>query len=523
MPPTISAPTANATISKIVGDTVTFTVTASGTGTLTYQWYKGSSAVGTNSSSLPIKPIAFTDSGVYTCAVSNGCGSVTSKVITLTVSSLPSITTQPLSQILYLNQTATFTVVAIGVPQPTYRWEKNGADINGATNASYTISSPGISDSGKYTVAVTNNKGTVISDTARFYAKVKIMSAGTSSDNPFSLFVKTDGTIWACGDNTFGQFGDGTTNSQITPVQIKSITNIQNVAAGATHSLFLKYDGMVWACGNNGSGQLGDGTTTSRTVSVQMINISNVLSIAAGGDHSLILKKDGTVWTCGNNSYGQLGDGTTINHSTPVQVTSIINVQSVAAGTFQCLMLKVDGTLWTCGYNYYGSIGDGTTIDRYFPVQVTTLGNNVKAMSASGAFSLILKNDGTLWTCGYNYCGELGDGTNSDRSTPGQITTISNVQSISAGEQHSLILKADATLWACGSNYYGELGDGSMSNKNTPIQIANMNNVQSIAAGEFHSLILKTDGTVWACGNNSNGQLGDGSTTNRSTPIRISF
>jgi len=92
------------------------TVSASGTGTLSYQWYKGSSTVGTNSASFPIKPIAFTDSGAYTCAVSNGCGNVTSKIITLSVSSRPTITTQPKSQTLYLSQPDTFSVVATGVP-----------------------------------------------------------------------------------------------------------------------------------------------------------------------------------------------------------------------------------------------------------------------------------------------------------------------------------------------------------------------------------------------------------------------
>ena len=519
MPPTISAPTANATISKIVGDTVTLTVTASGTGTLTYQWYKGSTTTGTNSSALPIKPIAFTDSGVYTCAVSNGCGSpISSKAITLTVSSLQSITTQPLSQTLYLNQAATFTVVATGVPQPTYQWKKNGTAITGAINASYTISSPGISDSGKYTVAITNRAGTVISDTARFYAGFKSAAAGGNH----SLILKTDGTLWACGDNTYGQLGDGTTTNRSSPVQVKSIINVQSVAAGYDYSLILKTDGTVWVCGNNVYGQLGDGTTNSRSTPVQILSVSSIQGISAGDGHSLILKTDGTVLSCGYNSNGQLGDGTTTNRSTPVLVTGINSVKSVSAGGAHSLILRIDGTVWACGNNYSGQLGDSTTTDRLTLVQITSI-NNVQQVFAGGNHSIALKNDGTVWTWGSNSSGQLGNGTTNNDSIPRVVPGISGIQNIAAGGSHSLILKNDGTIWGFGDNSSSQLGDGTTINRYMPVQIASISNVQSASAGMYHSLILKIDKSLWACGSNFSGQLGDGTTTDRSTPIHILF
>jgi alpha-tubulin suppressor-like RCC1 family protein len=512
VPPTISAPAASTTISKIVGDTVTLTVTASGTGTLSYQWYKGSVTVGTNSSTLPIKPIAFTDSGVYTCAVSNGCNSTTSKIITLSVSSRPTITTQPISQTLYLNQSATFSVVASGVPQPTYQWKKNGTAITGAMNSSYTISSPGISDSGKYTVTVTNSAGAVISDTAKFYAGFKSVAGGGG----YSFFLKTDGTLWACGINNFGQLGDGTTTNHLKPVRVMS--NVKTMAAGADHSLIFKNDGTLWACGNNGSGELGDGTTTNPSLPEQIPAISNVLYVASGANHSIILKTDGSLWACGDNSFGQLCDGTTTDKSSFEQITSINNIQNIAVGQFHNLLLKNDGTLWTCGANGNGQLGDGTTTNRSTPVQVTIA--NVQGISAGGLHSLMIGGS-TLWGCGYNIYGQLGNGTNIDRSTP--VQSLSNVQSISAGESFSLIIKNDGTLWACGANGYGQLGDGTATDHSTPIQISGINNAQSVAAGDFHSLMIKKDGTVWAWGSNDNGQLGDGTTTDHSAPVNISF
>jgi hypothetical protein len=110
---------------------------------------------------------------------------------------------------------------------------------------------------------------------------------------------------------------------------------VKKVAAGDRFSLFLQ-DNSLWACGNNSFGQLGDGTTDNRLTPVQIM--TNVKSIAAGGTHSIILKQDNSLWACGNNSFGQLGDGTTDNRLTPVQIMT--NVESIIAGNSQTFILK---------------------------------------------------------------------------------------------------------------------------------------------------------------------------------------
>jgi alpha-tubulin suppressor-like RCC1 family protein len=98
---------------------------------------------------------------------------------------------------------------------------------------------------------------------------------------------------------------------------------------------------------------------------------------------------------------------------------------------------------------------------------------------------------------------------------------MSNARYTAAGYGHSLILKNNGTLWACGWNYAGQLGDGTTIDRYEPVRV--MNNVQSIAAVNIYSLILLTDGILEACGDNTFGQLGDGTTTNRSSPVNISF
>jgi alpha-tubulin suppressor-like RCC1 family protein len=511
LPPTISALAANTTIAKSVGDTVTLAVTASGTGTLTYQWYKGGSTIGTNSSSFPIKPIAFTDSGTYTCVVSNGCGSVTSKIITLSVNSRPTITTQPQSQTLYLSQPDTFFVVATGVPTPAYIWKKNGVVINGQTGASLIIASPGVKDSGKYTVTVSNSAGSVLSDTVKFYAKFKSVAAGGNH----SLFLKTDGTAWACGQNTYGQLGDGTTVSRSSPIKI--MDSVQSIAAGVNHSLLLKINKTLFACGWNNYGQLGDGTGIEQHTPVQITTIPNVRNFTAGGDVSLILSIDGTLYACGDNSSGQLGDNTTINRSSPEEIIS--NVECMTTSRTHSLILMADGTVFSCGANQDGELGNGSTNNDSALKLIPSI-TNVKGIAAGSYHTLMLKTDGTMWACGENNFYQIGDG--SSDSIPKIIpTTITDIQSITVGDYHNLVLKTDGTLFGFGCNTNGQLGDRTQDNKKTPVQI--LTRVQSMAAGSGHTLIITLDGKLFACGWNANGQLGDGTMNDRNYPVEIKF
>ena len=503
-PPVITAPSKDTAITKVAGDSVKMTIAVSGSDTLHYQWYKGTSPLGTTAS-LTIKPLALADSGSYTCSVTNTCKTTTSKVFTLTVNSTPSITTQPKSQALYLDQSTTFTVVATGKPSPTYSWQKNGAIINGATGASYTISSPGISDSGKYTATVTNSAGSVISDPARFYAVVKSVAAG---DN-HSLFLKTDGSVFGCGIGNSGQLGDSAGANRSVPSQI--MTGVQKISAGGAQSFFLKTDGTLYACGYNGDGELGDGTSNDPLFPILIM--TGVQTMSTGESHTLILRTNGTLFACGSNYYGQLGDGTRTDRLSPIQIKT--GVKDIAAGGYHSLILMTDGTLLSCGENNLGQLGDTTTKNDSIPVKIMT---GVQSIAAGNSHSMILETGGSLFACGNNLFGQLGDGTTNNHTSPEPITT--GAQNVAAGGYHSLILMADGTLLACGLNTYGQLGDGTM-NQLTAVQVKTA--VQSIAAGENHSLILMQDGTVLSCGYNSYGQLGNGTTSDQYTPVKITF
>lgn len=186
-------------------------------------------------------------------------------------------------------------------------------------------------------------------------------------------------------------------------------------------------------------------------------------------------------------------------------------VRATLAGGFQhSMVLKEDGTLWTFGRNLYGQLGhatnSGSNVANSTPTQVLT---DVVAIAAGDSHSLALKADGSLYAFGQNSSGQLGVGDvdSSPNPTPEQVMT--DVAAIAAGELFSLVLKTDGSLWSFGSNSYGQLGHDEGSGTDTeqpPTEV--MTDVAAIAAGASHGLAVMTDGTVWTFGRNNAGQLG---------------
>jgi hypothetical protein len=147
-------------------DIATFTVVATSGTTMTYQWYKDGDLIpGATSASYTIASVTAADQGRYYVKVTNAYGSKQSSWANLTVMSAPLITAQPVSQIATQGQTASFSVNAAGNPSPDYQWFFNGAALHGggSRNSTLTFSSVDWSDSGIYTVVVTNAYGSVTS------------------------------------------------------------------------------------------------------------------------------------------------------------------------------------------------------------------------------------------------------------------------------------------------------------------------------------------------------------------------
>jgi alpha-tubulin suppressor-like RCC1 family protein len=183
------------------------------------------------------------------------------------------------------------------------------------------------------------------------------------------------------------------------------------IAGGAYFSLFLRFDGEVWSCGYNGEGQLGTQNNTNSNTPV--LATTSGMSIAAGSGHTLVLKTNGTVYACGQHNSGQLGLGGTggAGTSTLLQL-GLQGITKVFAGYSHSIFLKDDGTVWSAGDNYYGQLGDGGTNSyESLPVQVSGIGDAVD-ISAGDNHTVIKRADGTYWGCGSNELGQLANGTN---------------------------------------------------------------------------------------------------------------
>ena len=325
-----------------------------------------------------------------------------------------------------------------------------------------------------------------------------------------TLILRNDGTLWGCGRNYYGRLGLGDESDRTTLTQIITNTdNIKSVYCGTSHTLILKNDGTLWGCGWNGEGELGLGDTSNRITLTQITtNTNDIKSVYCGGNYTIILKNDNTLWGCGANNRGQLGLGDTNNRVVLTKITD--DVKLVGCGYEHTIILKNDGTLWGCGYNAHGDLGLGDDTDRVTFTQITTNADNIKSIYSGSNHILILKNDNTLWGCGYNEHGQLGLGNTTDKTVLTKIiTNANNIKSVYCGGPYTFILKNDGTLWACGKNDCGQLGLGDTTNRSifTIIGI-NSGNIRKIYCGYYYVSILKNDGTLWGCGDNQYGQLG---------------
>jgi alpha-tubulin suppressor-like RCC1 family protein len=189
-----------------------------------------------------------------------------------------------------------------------------------------------------------------------------------------SLATKTNGTLWAWGRNYFGNLGLGQSGNGVdrnSPVQVGALTNWSIVEAGNGVSFAIKTDGTLWAWGNNGLGRLGLADTERRNSPVQIGALTTWLRVSSGSyAQTAAIKTDGTLWTWGWNAYAQLGLGNTTSYSSPKQIGALTNWSKVSTGWFHCAASKTDGTLWGWGRNSYGQIGDSTPTNRSSPVQV---------------------------------------------------------------------------------------------------------------------------------------------------------
>jgi alpha-tubulin suppressor-like RCC1 family protein len=326
--------------------------------------------------------------------------------------------------------------------------------------------------------------------------------------------------LWLCGYNNSGQLGNGTVNSASSPIQtIMGGTDWKQASCGYSFVAAIKTDGTLWTWGRDSYGQLGDnGNLSVSTPSQTAASGTDWEQVSSGQNFVAAVKIDGTLWMWGQDTYGQLGDGNIISQSSPIQtMAGGNNWKQVACGYNHTAAVKTDGTLWTWGYDMYGQLGTGSNISLSSPIQTIAGGTNWNQVSCGGNFTAAIKTDGTMWLWGNNSYGQIGD-----VSSPTQIIAGGNDwKKVSCGYGHAIATKTDGTLWTWGQNNRGQLGNGIVTPASSPIQtIAGGTNWKSIACGNNHTAAIKADGTLWVWGDDAYGQLGNNARTSQSSPIQ---
>jgi alpha-tubulin suppressor-like RCC1 family protein len=461
-------------VTAVPGDTVSFTVGATGSQPVTYQWRKNGAAIaGAINSTLSLFNVTTNDNGSYSVIVSNPLGSVTSSNAVLQVNVPVFISEHPQSVEVSEADSASFRVVAGGTPPLRYQWRRNGTNIIGATSSTLLIGVARPTNAGIYTVVVSNNFGFVISQPATL----------TVHPDPVILIQPASQTVPIGGTAVFS-----VTASNVTGYQWQkdgfdipnandsflSIPNVQSSHAGEYRVLVtnqfdarLSESAFLVVVTPPPSSKVvvawGESNVWNGTQWVDVtppLNLGDVIAVAVGGAHSLALRSDGTVAAWGDNSYGQAG-----------VPPSAVNVTAIAAGLHHSVALRANGQVVAWGRNNFNQ----TAVPPH---------TNVVAIAAGADHTLALQENGIVIGWGNTAGGRASP-------PPGLFA-----RAVAAGLEHSLAVRTNSTVlgWG-GANTFGE--------RTPPVGLSN---VIAVAAGDHHSFALRTNGTVVAWGQNTFGQ-----------------
>ena len=350
------------------------------------------------------------------------------------------------------------------------------------------------------------------------FPTVKAMATGSSH----IMIVKTDGTVWACGNNFLGQLGLGDYSSRNRLTQVP-VYDADQVFSGDAASFIRLKDGTTWGTGNL-YGQLGLGNKNSLASFTRVPHLDDALQFAITYGEVFVLKPDGTVWGAGRNLTKLLAQGDYDLRASFVKVP-VTNVKQVSGNGLDIVVQKNNGELWGWGSNLAGELGVGDSLPRTVPVLLPSPASNIVKVFAGGNNTFLIDNTGKLWAAGANVRGQLGAG---DVNRHSSFTRLSffDTKSIAAVVPHlqtTSFQETNGAVWNVGDNVYGVMGLGSATTLpfTTPVQLPGFA-ARSLGGISNTVFAVKQDGTLWAWGANTSGALGGGiDSTIVSSPIQL--
>lgn len=264
------------------------------------------------------------------------------------------------------------------------------------------------------------------------YAKTWSKLCEYSMNSAYSTYaIKTDGTLWSWGNNDYGMLGHGDRNHRSVPTQLGATTsNWSMVGCSDQTAGFIRTNGTMWGCGQGEFGNLGTSSPAHRSSPTQVGALTTWSQIGVAWDGGAAIKTDGSIWSWGVGADGALGiwnttgyttnAAATTDRSSPIQIGTGTTWQNVAGGGRHFVATTTDGKLWTWGLNNFGNLGHGDLVHRSSPTQVGTLTNWSKPDATYGV-TYVIKTDGTLWSWGNNEGMTLGSSVLGKQSSPVQV------------------------------------------------------------------------------------------------------
>jgi alpha-tubulin suppressor-like RCC1 family protein len=322
------------------------------------------------------------------------------------------------------------------------------------------------------------------------------------------------------------------------PIVAGTLANVLSVASNSSadsptaSNCAVLSTGKVDCWGANGDGQLGNGTATNSDVPIAVLGISDAKAVASDtyGNSFCAVLSTGHMECWGNNGDGQLGNGTTTSSDVPVSVKNITTATAVIGGDSGavdgfCALLST-GHVDCWGYNFSGELGNGTTTNSDVPVAVQTITNAATLISGFEGFCGLLST-GHVDCWGDNTFGELGSATPKANysDVPVAVTGITDAKAV-AGDSASAtncVLLSTGQLKCWGEGGDGQLGNGTTANSDVPVSVTGITDAKAVASdgdgGSFCAVLSTGHMECW--GFNNYGQLGNGTTTGSSVPVSV--
>ena len=355
-----------------------------------------------------------------------------------------------------------------------------------------------------------------------------------------------DGSLYAWGNNNYGQLGLGITDENVDqqnkkkvniPDKINQLTvesdEIYDRVSDSyiTKSSFyaITENGELYVWGDNSDGQLGIGNTDNQTKPIKVTGITGkikelgtytVYGLSIYGSSIYAITEDGSLYAWGNNYFSTLGLGDRVDRNTPTKVNLPGKIKELRSYFNSVYALMEDSSLYTWGKNTHGRLGLGSNEEQIStPTLVTGINGTIKELINDSSIYAITE-DNSLYAWGSNDSGQLGVGDEVHKNIPTKVNLPGKIKEFTGG---SYAIMEDGSLYTWGYNYFGQLGVGDEINRNTPTKVNLSGTIKEIINNITNIYAILEDGSLYAWGDNRDGHLGVGDKVNKNTPTKVNL